>query len=217
LPSYYNITAMSVFPKPFKKLHIEIKEKLAAFDITTPTPFQEKSIPMIKSGANSYCIAPENSGKTTTLILTTLNKLKCEEVGVAPRAIVLVEHNEKASELYDAFLTYTKSTSLRVYFGNEKEHIDLLKSEIFEGIDILVATPQILHKLLLLEGVNTTQVKLFSIDDADFLTDKKSAAAVISVTQSIHKCQFVMYLEKMHTSLKRFEDYFMQYAKTVAL
>ena len=208
---------MSVLPKPFKKLPINLKEKLAEFEITTPTLFQEKSIPLIKSGANSYCIAPVNSGKTTTLILTTLNKLQCKEVGTVPRAIVLVENNEKALALYDAFLKYTKSTSLRVYFGNEKEHIDLLKSEIFEGIDILVTTPQILHKLLLLEGVNTTQVKLFSIDDADFLTDKKSAAAVISVTQSIHKCQFVMYLEKMHPSLKRFEDYFMQYAKTVAL
>jgi len=62
---------------PFKKLHSDIKEKLAFFEITVPTPFQSKSIPIIKSGANIYCTAPEGSGKTTTLILTTLQKLKC--------------------------------------------------------------------------------------------------------------------------------------------
>ena len=67
---------MKQFIAPFKKLHPSIKEKLEDLEMVTPTPFQIKSIPLIKSGANIYCTAPENSGKTTTLILTTLNKLK---------------------------------------------------------------------------------------------------------------------------------------------
>lgn len=204
------------FPMPFKKLHTHLKEILDYLEITTPTSFQKASIGTIKSGANVFCTAPENSGKTTTLILTTLHKLKCEEVGTAPRAIVLVENNEKALELYDTFLTYTKR-NLRVYVADEKEHIDLLKSEIFEGIDILISTPKIMNKLLLLEGVNTTQVKILSIDDAEFLTKKTNSADVISITQSIHKCQFIMYSEKMHPTLKRFDSYFMQHAKTVSV
>jgi superfamily II DNA/RNA helicase len=202
---------------PFKKLHSHLKETLEYQEITTPTPFQSASIPVIKSGATVFCIASENSGKTTTLILTTLHKLTCEEVGTAPRAIVLVENNERALQLYDAFLTYTRRTSLRVYLGDEKLHIDLLKSEIFEGIDILISTPKIMNKLLLLEGVNTTQVKIFSIDNAEFLTQKTSSSTLISITQSIHKCQFVMYSEKMHPTLKRFESYFMQHARTVSI
>lgn len=202
---------------PFKKLHPTIKEILESKEITTPTPFQKTSIPVIKSGANIFCIAANNTGKTTTLILTTLHKLKCEEAGSAPRAIVLAENNEKASELYQTFVKYTKRTSLRVYFGDEKQHIDLLKSEIFEGIDILIATPKIMHELLLLEGINTTQVKLFSIDDADFLTKKNNSSIVLAITESIHKCQFVMYSEKMHPTLKRFDDYFMKHSRTVSI
>ena len=81
---------------PFKKLHSDIKEKLAHLEIITPTPFQRISIPAIKSGANIYCTASKDSGKTTTLILTTLQKLKCEAVGTAPRAVILVENKEKA-------------------------------------------------------------------------------------------------------------------------
>ena len=202
---------------PFKKLHPHIKEVLEQQKITTPTPFQKASIPIIKSGANVFCTASENSGKTTTLILTTLHKLKCEEVGTAPRAIVLVADNEKALELYDLFYNNARRSSLRVYVANEKEHIDLLKSEIFEGVDILISTSKTMHKLLLLEGVNTTQVKIFSIDDASFLTQKSNAADVIAITQSIHKCQFVMYSENMNPNLKRFEDYFMQHAKKVSV
>ncbi|QTD38088.1 DEAD/DEAH box helicase [Polaribacter batillariae] len=202
---------------PFKKLHPHLKEKLAEFEIETPTPFQKLAIPTIKSGANVFCTALENSGKTTTLILTTLNKLKCEEVGTAPRAIVLAENNDKALNLYDVFLKYSKSSSVRVYVANEREHIDLLKSEIFEGVDVLIATPKTMHKLLLLEGVNTTQVKIFSIDDADFLTQKIYSADVLSITQSISKCQFVMYAQKMSPALRRFEDYFMPFAKIVSV
>ena len=201
---------------PFKKLHSDIQEKLAYLEIVTPTPFQSKSIPVIKSGSNAYCIAPKNSGKTTTLILTTLQKLKYEAVGNLPRAIVLVENKEKALELYDVFLTYTRNSSLRVYVGYEQLHIDVQKSEIFEGIDILISTPKSLKKLFLVNGINTSQLKIFSVDDAEFLAQKSAYTDVMSITQSIKKCQYVLYLEKMHPMLKRFESYFMEYAKIVS-
>mgnify|MGYP003971959071 CR=1 FL=1 len=35
---------------PFKKLHSDIREKLDDLEIITPTSFQSKSIPGIKSG-----------------------------------------------------------------------------------------------------------------------------------------------------------------------
>jgi len=200
---------------PFKKLHADIREKLTAFQITTPTPFQSNSIPVIKSGINVFCTAPENSGKTTTLILTTLQKLKCEAVGNAPRAVVLVENKEKALAIYDTFLTYTKHTSLRVYVGYEQLHIDVQKSEIFEGIDILISTPVTMNKLFLTNGLSVSQLKIFSIDDAEFLVQKSDYSALMSITSSVEKCQYVLYSDEMHPILKRFESYFMEYSKIV--
>ncbi|MDO6812384.1 DEAD/DEAH box helicase [Tenacibaculum soleae] len=202
---------------PFKKLHVDIKEKLTSLNITTPTPFQKASIPVIKSGSNVFCTASVGSGKTTALVLTTLHKLKFEAIGNAPRAIILAENNEKVLELYNEFLKYTRHHPLRVYFGDERLHIDVIKSEIFEGIDVLIATPKIVNKLLLLEGLSISQVKIFCIDDADFLTQNSAYTAVMAITQSINKCQFVMYSEKMPPILKRLEDYFMKYAKLVAV
>ncbi len=200
---------------PFKKLHADIQEKLEHQEITTPTPFQRRSIPIIKSGANVFCTAPKGSGKTTTLILTTLQKLKCEAVGNAPRAVVLVENKERALELYDVFLNYTKHNSLRVYVGYEQLHVDVQKSEIFMGIDIFISTPKSMNKLFLLNGVNTSQLQLFSVDDAEFLVQKLAYTALMSITQSIKKCQFVLYSEKMHPKLKRFESYFMEHSKII--
>ncbi len=201
---------------PFKKLHSDIQEKLEYLEIITPTPFQSRSIPVIKSGANVFCTAAKDSGKTTTLILTTLQKLKCEAVGNAPRALVLVENKERAMELYDTFLTYTKHNSLRVYVGYEQLHVDVQKSEIFMGIDILISTPKSMNKLFLLNGVNISQLKIFSIDDAEFLVQKLAYTALMSIVKSIKKCQFVLYSEKMHPKLKRFESYFMEHSKIVS-
>ncbi len=202
---------------PFKKLHVHLKERLETLEITTPTLLQSKSIPVIKSGANVYCIASKGSGKTTTLILTTLHKLKCEAVGNAPRAVVIVENKEKVLALYDAFLAYTKHTSLRVYAGYEQLHVDIQKSEIFEGIDILISTPIAMNKLLLLNGLNTSQLKIFSVDDSEFLIQKSAYTALMSVTNCIGKCQYVVYAEKMHPTLKRFESYFMEYSNIIAI
>jgi len=202
---------------PFKKLHPELKEKLAQLEMETPTPLQRKSIPVIKSGMNVYCIGPKDAGKTTTLILTTLQKLKCEAVGEAPRAIVLVENKEKALEMQDRFTVYTRHTSLRTYVAYEKMHIDLQKSEILEGVDILISTPKNLNKLFLLNGVHTAQLKIFSIDDADFLSQQSAYAALLSVTQSLMKCQYVIYAEEMNAKLKRYDNYFMEYSKKISL
>tara|TARA_B100000795_G_C22803739_1_gene443467 strand:+ start:2558 stop:3169 length:612 start_codon:yes stop_codon:yes gene_type:complete len=202
---------------PFKKLHSDIKEKLESLEISTPTPFQKASIPVIKSGANIYCTAPKDSGKSTTIILTTLQKLKCEEVGSAPRALVLVENRDNALALYDAFIKYTRHTSLRVYACDDKLHIEMLTSEIFEGVDILIATPKTVCKLLLSEGLNITQLKIFNIDDADFLVSKSAYTDLMAITQSVYKCQYVVYSEKTNPMLKRLETNFMQYSKTVAI
>lgn len=192
-------------------------EVLAGLSIASPTPFQKSSIPIIKSGANVFCTAAKDSGKTTTLILTTLQKLKCEAFGNAPRAVVLVENKERALELYAIFLSYTKQTSLRVYVGYKELHIDIQKSEIFEGIDILITTPTNLHKLFLTNGVSTSELQLCSIDDGEFLVQKSEFTAILAVTQSIQKCQYVLYTERLHPKLQRFEEFFMERAQYVAM
>ena len=208
---------MSSLPKPFKKLHQNIKESLEHFEITTPTTFQSNSIPEIKSGANVFCIAPKDSGKTTTLITTTLQKLKCEEVGTSVRAVVLVEDTERALELYDLFLKYTRYNSLRVYVSHDHLHIDTQKSELFEGFDILIATTTRMNKLLLSYGVSTSQIKILSVDDAEFLTKPTPYKDILSITESLKKCQYVLYSENMHPKLKGLSSYFMEYAKTVSI
>ena len=200
---------------PFKKLHSHLLASLERLSIDTPTPFQKKSIPLIKSGANVFCIGPANSGKTTTLVLTTLQKLKCEAKGDAPRALIIVENKAKVLELYETFLQFTKYSTLRVYASYEQLHIDVQKSEIYMGIDILITTPKTIHKLFLSNGVNVSELKICNVEDADYLTHKSEYMALTTISESIKKCQYVVYAENLHPKLKRLEDYFMEHARYV--
>ncbi|MGB2129466.1 MAG: DEAD/DEAH box helicase [Flavicella sp.] len=206
---------MSSLPKPFKKLHPSIQELLIQLERNTPTEFQSKSIPIIKSGQNVFCNAVKGSGKTTTIVLTTLQKLKFEATGDAARAFVIVGSMEEATEVHSEFLKFTRYTSIRVYLAEEKAHVDLLKSEIFEGIDILIATVNTVDKLLLLNGINTRELKIFSIDNAEFLSDKKKMSQLLAVTNSIQKCQYIVYSEQPHPSLQKLKNYFMEYSSIV--
>jgi superfamily II DNA/RNA helicase len=201
----------------FKKLHPHLLEGLERCSIESPNTFQKSTIPIIKSGANAFCIAPKDSGKTTTLILTTLHKLKCEAVDDAPRAVVIVENKAKALALYDEFLKYTKHSSTRVYASYEQLHIDVQKSEIYMGIDVLITTPKTLRKLFLTNGVSVSALKIFSIEDAEFLIQKSEFTTLIMLAQSIIRCQYVLYAEKLDPRLKRFEDHFMERAKHIEI
>lgn len=194
---------------PFKKLHASLKEALERLQIESATPFQQNAIPKIKSGTNVFGIAPKESGKTTAMIINTLHKLQCKAEGDAPRAVIIVENKKEAIELHSKFIEFTKYTDLRVYMGYEELHIDVQKSEIYMGIDILITTPKNIHKLFLTNGVSISQLKIFFVDDAEFLLQRKELTSLTTTSESIKKCQYVIFSEKLNPRLEKLKDYFM--------
>jgi superfamily II DNA/RNA helicase len=60
----------------FKKLNIPLKESLDLLGFETPTTFQTSILPKVKGGADVFGIAPKGSGKTTAMIINTMQKLK---------------------------------------------------------------------------------------------------------------------------------------------
>lgn len=73
----------------FKKLNIPLKEALERLEIESSLPFQKQILPKIKSGRDLFIIAPEGSGKTTALVISTIQKLESAAFEDAPRALIL--------------------------------------------------------------------------------------------------------------------------------
>ncbi len=202
---------------PFNKLNDSIKESLARLAMETPTPFQQQVISKIKSGGHVFGIAPSGSGKTTAMIINAIQKLNAQAKGNAPRALFIVKNKKEAQELHQKCLAFTKYTDLRVYMGYEELHLDIQKSEIYLGVDILISTPKNIQKLFFQNGASTSQLSFFAIDDAHLLIERQELAAIRIISEGIKKCQYVIMTEKLTPKLERLQDFFMVNASRVQL
>ncbi len=193
----------------FKKLKPELLEALETNNITEPTAFQKKVLPKIKGGANAFCIGEKDCGKTTAIIIATINKLEGKPVGDAPRALILVETKVDALKLKETFELFTKRTGLRVYAAYNEQTLDQQREEIYYGQDILIATPKRLNKLYLMNSLDLSQLKLYIIEDAEFAERGMYFADINRIPESINKCQYLVFSKKLAPRLKRLEDTFM--------
>ena len=199
----------------FKKLNPEIKDALITNDIEAPTSFQKLILPKIKSGIDIYGIGKKGVGKTTAMIIGTMQMLGSKAFEDAPRDLILVEDKQAALDLQAAFLEFTSRTDLRIYTAYEEHDLEKQKEEIYYGQDIVIATPKRLNKLFFLNAINVTQLKLFIIEDAEFAIKAKYYNDVIRVPESLEKCQFLIFAEELYPKLQRLDDLFMFNAMTI--
>lgn len=193
----------------FKKLNPEILEALEINKFEAPTPLQTKALPIIKGGANAFCIAKKGSGKTITIVISVLQKLKCKAEGDAPRAIILVETKAEALKLKETFELFIKPRTVRIYTAYDEQTLEQQREEIYYGQDILIATPKRLNKLYLLNSLDLSELKLYVLEDAEFAEKGLYFAAINRIPESIDKCQYLVFAENLSPRLKRLEDTFM--------
>ncbi|HET8753589.1 MAG TPA: DEAD/DEAH box helicase [Salinimicrobium sp.] len=199
----------------FKKLDEPLKEAIERLNYEFPLQFQEKLLPKIKSGADLFIIAPENSGKTTAMIISVIQKLNCAAFEDAPRALIFVKDKEAALVLEEEFRKFIKYMDLRIYSVFDKPNIETEKNDIYEGVDIVISTPKKLNKLFSLSGINISQLKMCIIEDAEFITGGREFNEIIRIPQHIPKCQYLVISTEMNSKMEKFRDIFMQNARMV--
>lgn len=199
----------------FKKLHASLKESLLQLEMEKPTPFQKKILPRIKSGANVFGIAPAGAGKTTALIIGTIQKLGAEAFQDAPRALIFVKDKEAALELEERFNQFLNNTSLRIYAAFDKPNIENQKNDIYEGVDIVISTPGKLKKLFKISGINLNELKLLAVEDANFLVKTRDYNDLITIPEHVSKCQFLVFAESFDGKVERLQESFMSHSEVV--
>lgn len=201
----------------FKKLNPALKETLDHLGMESPTPFQKKILPRIKSGANVFGIAPEGAGKTTALIIGTIQQLKAEAFQDAPRALIFVKDKEAALELEERFRLFLKNTSLRIFSAFDEPNIENQKIEIYEGVDIVISTPNKLKKLFKISGINLNELKVLAVEDADFLVKTRDYNDLIGIPEHVTKCQFLVFSKSLSGKVERLQDSFMSHSEVVVI
>tara|TARA_R110002049_G_scaffold309298_1_gene520476 strand:+ start:4917 stop:5567 length:651 start_codon:yes stop_codon:yes gene_type:complete len=213
------MTIFGIFPKAktmsFKKLIEPLKDNLKHKGFESPLPFQKTILPKIKSGASLFCIAPKDSGKTTSIILSVVQKLKGEAFEDAPRALIFVKDKETALHLKSEFESYTRRTDLRIYCAYEEHNIELQREELYLGTDIVIATPKRLNRIFFLNGINLNKLQMCIVEDAEFLFRNNNLAEVTRTPESIGKCQYLVFSTEYDPRFERWRETFMDNAQVV--
>ncbi|MCP9770049.1 DEAD/DEAH box helicase [Lacihabitans sp. LS3-19] len=139
----------------------------------TPSPIQEKAIPLVLDRKDILASAQTGTGKTAGFTLPILQILSTtpNQGRRKIRSLILTPTRELAAQIYENIKEYSVYLDIKatVVFGgvNINPQISTLKN----GIDILVATPGRLLDLHGQRALSLANVEILVLDEADRMLD----------------------------------------------
>jgi ATP-dependent RNA helicase RhlE len=161
----------------FEQLNLiePILKALQAEGYSTPTPIQEKAIPVVMQRKDLLGCAQTGTGKTAAFAIPILQLLSGEkQVHTAPgniRALILTPTRELAIQIEESFRAYGKFIPLKhlVIYGGVSQQPQA--AALRRGVDVLVATPGRLLDLISQRLISLHAISIFVLDEADRMLD----------------------------------------------
>ncbi len=195
-----------------KKINTNLQNALIENELTEANEIQQETFSLIKSGADCVIIAPEKSGKTTTLVLNVIQKLE-KEFQESPRAVIVVSNKDKLIEMKQMFEKFGNYTNLRVYGVHDKGDTEFDKNHISLGLDVLIGTPNRLSELFSTAGFDVNQLKMFIVEDTDELLRLRFDTKIARIVENI-KTQRILFSENDSERLEIFAERIMMIEPT---
>ncbi|MES2286529.1 MAG: DEAD/DEAH box helicase [Bacteroidota bacterium] len=149
-----------------------------------PTPIQEKAFPVIMSGKDVVAIAQTGTGKTFAYLLPMLRQLKYSDKK-HPRILIVVPTRELVLQIVREIEKLTSYMNVRyqgVYGGT---NINTQKQLVYDGLDILVATPGRLVDLALTGLLRLKDIQKLVIDEVDQMLSLGFRQQLISFLETL--------------------------------
>ena len=134
--------------------------------LTSPTPIQEKAFSVIMSSKDMVGIAQTGTGKTFAYLLPILRQLSFS-TQKHPRVLIVVPTRELVVQVVQEIENLTPYINVRfagVYGGT---NLNKQKQTVYQGLDILVATPGRLLDLALDGILKLKSIQKLVIDEVD--------------------------------------------------
>lgn len=141
--------------------------------IRTPTPIQEKSIPIILQKKDLIACAQTGTGKTAAYLLPILNKIIHTEKRHL-NTLIIAPTRELAQQIdqqIEGFGYYLGISSISIYGGGDGATWDQQRKALEEGADIIIATPGRLIALLATGKIILDHLEHLVLDEADRMLD----------------------------------------------
>ncbi len=147
-------------------LNTPLLNAITEMGLTDTTPIQEEVYPVAMSGRDVVGIAQTGTGKTISYILPLLRNLKFSKQK-HPRVLVLVPTRELVEQVAGEFLKLTEYMNVRIAGVYGGTNINTQKQVVYDGLDVLVATPGRLIDLTLTGTLRLKSIQKLVIDEVD--------------------------------------------------
>jgi ATP-dependent RNA helicase RhlE len=151
-------------------LDARIQASIQRVGYNTPTPIQQKAIPIVLDGEDLIATAQTGTGKTAAFALPILQKLLFGKRSVA-RALIVAPTRELAEQILQNFRALTPGTRLRTasIYGGVGSAMQL--RALKDGTEILVACPGRLLDHIRQGNADLSQIEILVLDEADHMLD----------------------------------------------
>jgi ATP-dependent RNA helicase RhlE len=133
---------------------------------TTPTTIQERAFSVIMSGKDVLGLAQTGTGKTLAYLLPSLRMMEYSKERI-PRMVILVPTRELVEQVMrevSKLIQFTNLVVTGIYGGG---NINVQKTAVAQGVDIIVATPGRLIDLMATGTIKVKAIKKLVIDEVD--------------------------------------------------
>ena len=170
----------------FKELGVsnEMAEMLRKNGIVTPTPVQERSIPILKDDKDIIAQAQTGTGKTLAFMLPILEKIDYTKDFI--QALIITPTRELALQITKEAQKYANSDIgiLSAYGGQD---IDGQVKKLKNKIHLVIGTPGRLIDHLRRKTIQLGSVKMLVLDEADLMLDMGFLEEVKTVVKTLPK------------------------------
>lgn len=153
-------------------LNSKTLQAIAEVGYASPTPIQEKAVPLLLEGRDVIALAQTGSGKTASFIWPLLDLLSRGRAKARmPRSLIIEPTRELASQVAEDFAVYGKHHNFTVAVLIGGESFVEQEKKLTKGVDVLIVTPGRLLDLYDRGKILLNDVKMFVIDEADRMLD----------------------------------------------
>ena len=186
-----------------------LQKAIDEIGLTTPTPIQERSFPVIMSGRDVMGIAQTGTGKTYAYLLPILKQWKFTPTHT-PKVVIIVPTRELVVQVAEEVEKLTKYMSVRVLGVYGGVNINTQKTSVYEGVDILVGTPGRMMDLALDNVVRFDEMQKLVIDEFDEILNLGFRFQITSILSMMRpKRQNILFSATMTDEVdERLDEYF---------
>jgi ATP-dependent RNA helicase RhlE len=184
---------------------------------TTPTPIQQRAIPVILQGRDILGLAQTGTGKTAAFVLPILQRLSQGPRGIV-RALIVAPTRELAEQIHQEIVKLARDTKIRsvtVYGGVSKgPQLAALR----RGVEIVVACPGRLLDHIDAGGIDLSHVEVLVLDEADRMCDMGFLPDIRRIIRQVpEKRQTLFFSATMPKDIRALADRILNDPETVQI